>query len=93
MNSVSFGTGSLISGSIQTGGMFSSVGSFFNVMGIGKGGQPKGAIFTGAFVGDISWTLVSQSGQTLIYQLSGALSGQLYNGHMVNGTTTQTITV
>lgn len=89
MGTVSFATGALISGSVQTGGIFSSVGSFFNVVGAGNGGQPKGTIFSGAFTGPISWTLLSQSGQTLIFQLSGALSGQMFNGHTVSGTTTQ----
>jgi hypothetical protein len=89
LGSVSFATGALLSGSIQAGGIFSSVGSFFNVVGIGNFGQPKGTIFTGAFVGPISWTLLSQTGQTLFFQLGGALSGQLANGHTISGTTTQ----
>ena len=86
LGSVSFGTGALLSGSIQAGGTFSSVGSFFKVVGTG---QAKGTIFSGVFVGPITWTLVSQSGPTLIFQLSGALSGMLNNGHMTTGTTTQ----
>jgi hypothetical protein len=89
LGSVSFATGALLSGSIQTGGTFSSVGSFFKVFGAGNSGQPKGTIFSGAFVGPIAWTLVSQSGQSLVFELSGALSGVLNNGHMVSGTTTQ----
>lgn len=80
LGSVSFSTGALLSGSIQSGGTFSSVGSSFKVVGIGNGGQPKGVIFSGAFVGPITWTLVSQSGQNLTFQLTGALAGQLYNG-------------
>jgi hypothetical protein len=86
LGSVSFGTGALLSGSIQAGGTFSSVGSFFKVAGVG---QAKGTAFSGVFVGPITWTLVSQSGSTLIFQLSGALSGVLGNGHMTTGTTTQ----
>jgi hypothetical protein len=86
LGSVSFGTGALLSGSIQAGGTFSSVGSFFKVAGVG---QAKGMGFNGVFVGPITWTLVSQSGPTLIFQLSGALSGMLKNGHMTSGTTTQ----
>jgi hypothetical protein len=89
LGTVSFATGALLTGSIQTSATFSSVGSFFKVVGIGNFGQPKGTIFSGAFVGPISWTLLSQSGASLIFQLSGALSGQLANGHMVSGTTTQ----
>src|SRR6267378_1410607 len=67
-------------------GTFTSVGSFFKVVGVG---QAKGTIFSGVFVGPITWTLVSQSAPTLIFQLSGALSGMLHNGHMTTGTTTQ----
>ncbi len=84
-----FATGALLSGSIQAGGTFSSVGSFVRVIGIGSGGQPKGMIFGGAFVGPISWTLVSRTGQSLIFQLSGTITGQLFNGQIVSGTTTQ----
>ena len=90
LGSVSFSTGALISGSIQAGGVFSSVGAIFKVVGMGNGGQPKGVIFSGAFVGPITWTLISQTGQRLNFQLTGALSGQLYNGNTVSGTTTQT---
>jgi hypothetical protein len=57
---------------------------------MGNGGQPTGVIFSGAFVGPITWTLVSQSGQSLTFQLTGGLSGQLSNGTMATGTTTQT---
>jgi hypothetical protein len=89
LGSVSFATGALLSGSIQAGGTFSSVGSSFKVMSMGNGGQLKGVIFSGAFVGPISWTLVSQTGPSLIFQLSGTLSGQLLNGQFVSGTTTQ----
>jgi hypothetical protein len=90
MGSVSFSTGALISGSIQTGGIFSSAGSSFKVIGIGNGGQPKGVIFSGAFVGPITWTLVSQTGQRLTFQLTGGLAGTNGNGNTVSGTTTQT---
>ncbi len=60
---------------------------------IGKGPKVphKGTIFSGAFVGPVTWTLVSQSGQSLTYSLSGNIAGTLYNGHFVTGTTTQTI--
>jgi len=89
LGTVSFATGALLSGSLEAGGTFSSDGSFIRVVGIGNGGQQKGVIFNGAFVGPISWTLLSRSGQSLVFQLSGALSGQLLNGRIVSGTTTQ----
>ena len=92
LGSVSFSTGALIGGSIQTGGTFSDVGSSFVVTGKGPQVPHKGTIFSGAFVGPVSWTLVSQNGQSLTYTLSGAIQGTLWNGRFVTGTTTQTIT-
>jgi hypothetical protein len=91
LGSVSFSTGALIGGSILTGGTFSDVGSSFVVIGKGPQVPHKGTIFSGAFVGPVSWTLVSQSGQSLTYTLSGTIQGTLWNGRFVTGTTTQTI--
>lgn len=92
MGSVSFTTGALVSGSILGGGVFSATGSSFVVMGKGNYGQPKGTIFSGTFVGPISWTLTSPPGQkNLTYTLSGTIQGMLYNGHIVTGTTSQSI--
>lgn len=90
LGSVSFTTGALISGSIANGGTFSATGSTFTVIGKGNGGQPKGVIFSGTFVGPITWTLVSQVGQQLTYSLTGEIQGTLYDGRTVSGTTTQT---
>jgi hypothetical protein len=92
LGSVSFSTGALASGSIWTGGTFSSVGSSFIVTGVGNYGQPKGTIFSGSFVGPISWTLVSHTGTyNYVFTLSGTIRGQLFDGRIVTGTTTQTI--
>jgi hypothetical protein len=92
LGSVSFSTGALISGSIAAGGTFSSTGSTFIVKGIGNYGQPKGVIFSGSFIGPITWTLTSGPGvKNLTYSLSGTIQGMLYNGHIVTGTTTQNI--
>jgi hypothetical protein len=90
LGSVSFSTGALISGSIAGGGTFSSPGSTFVVIGKGNYGQPKGTIFSGSFVGPITWTLVSQVGQKLTFTLTGDIQGTLYDGRTVSGTTTQT---
>jgi hypothetical protein len=90
LGSVSFSTGALISGSIAGGGTFSSTGSTFVVIGKGNYGQPKGTIFSGSFVGPITWTLVSQVGQKLTFTLTGDIQGTLYDGRTVSGTTTQT---
>jgi hypothetical protein len=91
LGSVTFSTGALLSGSILAGGTFSDVGSSFVVVGKGPQVPHKGVIFTGAFVGPVTWTLVSQVGQSLTYTLSGNIAGTLYNGHFVTGSTTQTI--
>ncbi len=91
LGSVTFNTGALVSGSIWTGGVFSATGSSFVVKGVGNMGQPKGIIFNGAFEGPIDWTLVASTKLFHEYTLTGTIVGQLYNGHMASGTTTQTI--
>jgi hypothetical protein len=92
LGSVSFSTGALISGSLAAGGTFSATGSSFVVVGSGKFGEPKGTIFSGSFVGPISWTLTSAPGsKNLTYTLSGSISGMLFDGRMVTGTTSQNI--
>ncbi len=93
LGTVSFTTGGMTSGTLAGGGMFSSAGSTFNV--VGKGNWAEGhntVIFTGSFTGNVSWTLTSVSGQLRTYTLSGTISGTLFDGRIVNGTTTQTIT-
>jgi hypothetical protein len=91
LGTVSYTTGALVSGSIAAGGVFSSTGSSFTVVGKGNYGQPKGTIFSGSFVGPIDWTLVSKVGAKVTYDLTGTITGMLYTGRMVSGTTTQVI--
>jgi hypothetical protein len=92
IGSVRFSTGALTSGSLATGGTFSSTGSSFVVIGNGSYGQPKGTIFSGSFVGPIIWTLTSAPGvKNLTFTLSGTIQGMLYDGRMVSGTTVQNI--
>jgi hypothetical protein len=94
---VSFTTGVLSSGSVSGGGVFSATGSSFVVTGQGKwlaglpGAPTKGKVtlFSGSFVGPIDWTLTSKVGGKLTYSLSGDLTGVLWNGSTVTGTTTQ----
>jgi hypothetical protein len=95
---VDYSTGVLLSGSVATGGTFSSAGSSFDVIGIGKWaktltGSPTSpvALFTGSFTGPITWTMTGQQGAKVFYSLSGDITGTLWNGRMVNGTTTQEI--
>jgi hypothetical protein len=91
MGSVSFSTGAFTGASIWTGGTFSSTNSSFIVTGIGNLGQPKGVIFSGAFVGPIAWTVVSHTKWDYVFTLSGTIRGQIWTGRVVTGTTTQTI--
>jgi hypothetical protein len=95
---VNYSTGVLLSGSVATGGTFSSSGSSFDVIGIGKWakaltGSPTTpvALFTGSFTGPITWTKTGQQGAKVFYSLSGAITGTLWNGRAVSGTTTQEI--
>jgi hypothetical protein len=92
LGKVDFATGALSSGSIWTGGTFSDVGSSFVVTGNGTHHVPNGVIFSGAFVGPITWTVVSQKGKNnFVFELKGSLQGQLWTGRTVTGDTTQTI--
>lgn len=91
LGQVSFSTGALISGSIWTGGTFSSAGSIFEIIGRGAYGQPKGVIFNGHFIGPVDWTLVASNKLFHEYDLSGTIQGELWTGRYVSGTTTQTI--
>lgn len=91
LGSVSFSTGALLSGSILGGGTFSDAGSSFIVIGKGSQAPHKGTIFSGTFVGPVAWTLISQSGQSLTYTLTGNIQGTLWDGRFVTGETSQTI--
>lgn len=91
LGSVSFATGTLATGTLLNGGTFNGGGSFV-VKGVGKYGEPKGTIFSGSFVGPVIWTLTSPPGnKSRTYTLSGTISGMLYTGRHVSGTTTQNI--
>ena len=95
--SVSFSTGALTSGSLLSGGQFSSTGSTFDVLGVGQWaktltGSNKNPVtlFTGSFTGPINWTLTSAPGaKTLTYTLTGTIQGMLYNGRIVSGFVTE----
>ena len=91
LGSVSFSTGALATGSLQTGGTFFAFGSSFMVKGKGNYGEPKGVIFVGAFVGPIRWTKISQNGGNLVFLLSGDVDGTMYTGRFIDLATKETI--
>jgi hypothetical protein len=95
---VTFSTGALTSGSITgTGGATFAGGGSFTVLGIGAWtktlpGSPQGPVtlFSGSFVGPVTWTFVSSKGGGSVYMLSGMVTGTLWNGRVVSGMTSQT---
>jgi hypothetical protein len=87
LGTVSFSTGSLTSGSLQMGGTFAA--GMFSVVGNGTNGIPNGAVFTGAFSGPVTWTLVTLANGTHNYTLSGTLTGTMGTGFSTNGVTVQ----
>ena len=74
LGSVSFETGSLLSGSLQMGGTFAAGGSF-TITGNGEGGVPNGSLFSGTFSAPVTWTVVTLANGTHSYTLTGTLSG------------------
>jgi hypothetical protein len=85
LGSVSFSTGALASGTLQSGGTFAPGGSFV-IDGDGLDGIPSGAIFSGKWVSPVTWTLNTL---THTYDLSGSLTGTWYTGSSVNGAVIQ----
>jgi len=87
LGSVTFTTGALASGSLQTGGTFAAGGNF-TITGNGSNGVPNGVIFSGTFSQPATWTLVTLPDGTHNYTLTGALNGSL-QGFNSNGVTVQ----
>jgi len=84
LGSVSFTTGSLMSGSLQLGGTFAAGGQFM-ISGNGTNGMPNGVLFQGAFTGPVTWKAVwnpkGMGGHgNWTYQLSGMIGGTTANG-------------
>ena len=88
LGTVSFSTGALSSGTLQMGGTFAA-GGMFTITGNGTGGIPTGTIFSGAFTGPVTWTLVTLANGTHNYTLTGSLSGAWYSGGTISGATVQ----
>jgi hypothetical protein len=88
LGSVSFTTGTLASGNLQTGATFSPGGGFV-ITGNGTDGMPNGIIFGGIFTGPVAWTMATLANGTHQYTLTGTFSGTWYNGQTVHGATVQ----
>jgi hypothetical protein len=80
LGSLTFTTGALISGNLQTGAVFAGGGSF-QIATNGTQGLPDGVIFNGIFSGDVTWQLFTLSNGTKEYTLTGPISGVLVEGN------------
>lgn len=92
LGTVSFTTGALMMGNMTSGAIFSGVGSTFTITGNGQGGLPNGVIFSGTFTSPVAFAPPSNSvlpDGSIIYTLTGTISGTWYNGQTVSGATTQ----
>jgi hypothetical protein len=76
---VTIATGSIQSGSFLEGASYSSVGS---VVTITEGDK---VVFSGAFVGPITWFLIRKDGPSLTYELTGNIEGTLADGKKATG--------
>jgi len=88
LGSLSFSTGSLMSGSTSMGGTFATGGSF-TIVGNGSNGVPSGAIFSGTFSTPAVWTMVTLPNGSHNYTLTATVTGTWLNGATVSGATVQ----
>ena len=84
LGGVTFSTGALTSGSMQSGGTFNMGGSFA-IIGNGSNGLPSGSLFSGAFSQAPVWTMSTVFNGTHQYTLTGVLAGNLSGGVAANG--------
>jgi hypothetical protein len=83
LGTLSFSTGALTSGNLQSGATFAAGGSFTiwsNTM---------GTLFSGSFDGPVTWTLVTLANGTHNYTLTGTISGSWEGKGTVFGATVQ----
>jgi len=82
---LSFTTGSLIDGSVQTGATFNGGGSFV-IVSSGSAGNPPRTLFSGSFNGPVTWAMITFANGTHSYTLVGSLSGTLAKSLSSNST-------
>lgn len=87
LGSVSFTTGTLMSGSLDDGGTFAAGGTF-QIAANGSSGMTSGIVFQGTFTSPVTWKAVwhptGDHHGDWTYQLSGRISGTLANGQKVS---------
>ncbi len=88
LGTVSFTTGSLLSGSLATSAVFNAGGSFV-ITGNGTNGVPNGVIFSGTFTSTITWTYsdVTLPDGSEIFDIAGNVGpGSTVQGYAVVST-------
>jgi hypothetical protein len=75
LGTVTFTTGSLLSGNLATDAVFNSGGSF-TITGNGTNGVPNGVLFSGSFTSTVTWAYSSTlSNGSEVFDISGKVSG------------------
>jgi PEP-CTERM motif len=88
LGTLSFTTGALLTGSLQTGGTLAGGGTF-TITGNGSNGIPNATLFSGTFTGPVTWTELTTANGTHYYTLTGTLQGTTYTGYSTVGATVQ----
>jgi hypothetical protein len=88
LGTLSFTTGALLTGSLQTGGTLDGGGSFV-IMGNGTNGIPNATLFSGTFTGPVTWTELTGADGNHWYTLMGAVQGTTNTGFSTVGATVQ----
>jgi PEP-CTERM motif len=75
LGTVTFTTGSLLSGSLATNAVFNSGGSFV-ITGNGTNGVPNGVLFSSSFTSTVTWAYAStMSNGSEVFDISGNVAG------------------
>jgi len=84
LGTLSFTTGSMLSGSLATSAVFNAGGSFV-ITGDGTNGVPNGVIFSGTFTSTVTWTYSSTlSDGSEIFDIAGVVGpGSTIQGYAV----------
>ena len=86
LGQIIFLTGPLVSGSLEDGGTFSSLGSGFSIFVINSKNGSANQVFSGIFDSSLTWTLTTLADGTHTYVLDGTVSGSFASGFQTTGT-------
>jgi hypothetical protein len=84
LGTLSFTTGSLVSGSLSSNATFNAGGTFL-ITGNGTNGIPSGTLFSGSFDSPVTWTGIKTANGTVSYTLGGTVTGTWGSGGTAYG--------